>query len=377
MHRVVHVAIDHLALDVRVFAKEARTLAAAGYDVHIVTTRGPGTRDGVQFHDIHTGGARRPASGLARRLVDRVERLWRTYRVARALQADVYHLHEPLLIPLGLLLRRGGARVLFDAHEDFELVAARFARAGRGAVWLRRFAYRLLALMARRNFDGVIAATPSILARYPGVRTALVRNFPELRELHVPDATEYRGREAVVAYVGGISRARGLSEMLDAIEQVPNGLGASLHVAGRFMPAALEREAQSRPGWARTTFHGWLDRDAIAILLAQARVGLLILHPDANHIESLPIKLFEYMAAGIPVIASDFPLWRSIIGEAGCGLLVDPLDVAATARALVWLLEHPADAEAMGDRGRKAVRERFNWSTEGTVLRDLYEELAA
>lgn len=121
---------------------------------------------------------------------------------------------------------------------------------------------------------------------------------------------------------------------------------------------------------------GWRPPDEVHELLGTARIGLCVLHPVRNYVESLPTKLFEYMDAGLPVVASDFPAWREIVNGAGCGLLVDPLDPAGIARALRYLLTNPDRAQTMGERGRAAVRKDYQWEREAESLLRLYDRLA-
>jgi len=129
------------------------------------------------------------------------------------------------------------------------------------------------------------------------------------------------------------------------------------------------------PGWGRVEFLGWQSREQVAALLGRVRAGLVLLHPTLNYYDALPVKLFEYMSAGVPVIASDFPLWRKIVERAGCGLVADPLDPHAIASAIEWLLTHPDEAEAMGKRGQEAVHKLYNWEIESKKLRVFYEKI--
>jgi glycosyltransferase involved in cell wall biosynthesis len=163
--------------------------------------------------------------------------------------------------------------------------------------------------------------------------------------------------------------------MVGALGLLPENRAAELRLAGTYSPESLRDAVIELPGWERVRELGFLDRRAVKQALNQVRAGLVLFYPEPNHVYAGPNKMFEYMAAGIPVIASDFPLWREIVEGAGCGRLVDPLDPRAIADAIEYLLSHPEEAEAMGRNGRRAVEERYNWKNEEKKLLALYKEL--
>jgi glycosyltransferase involved in cell wall biosynthesis len=181
--------------------------------------------------------------------------------------------------------------------------------------------------------------------------------------------------QPLIVYAGEITVFRGIYEMILAMDLLPQQLGASLILAGRFSPPELEDEVKKKPGWEKVKYHGWKSRDILMPLIAKSQVGLVLFHPLPNHIEAQPNKLFEYMSMKIPLVASDFPLWRKIIGEINCGFLVDPLDPKAIAEAMQWLIEHPDEARAMGERGQKAVLNQYNWKHESQKLLKVYKEI--
>lgn len=311
-----------------------------------------------------------------RKILDRLRVIKEIWTVLKRHPADVYHFHDPELIPIGLLLRLLSSRVVYDVHEDVsKQILSKYwipwwMRPGiaQATAWLERWSARF--------FSAIVAATPTIAERFRQLnpRTVVVQNFPSPEEFAPQAEVEWGQRACAIAYVGSISRGRGILEMVEAMGLLPDWLHAKLKLAGEFFPVCARYEVNHLPGWGRVEEFGYVDRAKVAGVLGGVRGGLVLLHPLPNYISAQPTKLFEYMSAGIPVIASDFPLWRQIIEGSGCGLLVDPLNVKAIAGAIEYVLTHPQQAEAMGRRGREAVKRWYNWASEEQKLLALYGE---
>jgi glycosyltransferase involved in cell wall biosynthesis len=186
-------------------------------------------------------------------------------------------------------------------------------------------------------------------------------------------APDWGGKEKQVCYVGGIGTVRGIREMVRAMEFVQSGV--RLQLGGRFSEKSVQAEVQSYPGWSRVDELGWLDRAGVAGVLKRSMAGLVTLRPISNYIDALPVKMFEYMSAGVPVIASNFPLWREIVEGNDCGLCVDPLQPKEIAEAVDFLVANPERAKAMGRNGQRAVREKYNWGNEEMKLLSLYKQI--
>lgn len=370
MTTIIHFTTVHPRTDVRIRVKEVATLArvwSGNVALYVQDGKGDDTEasDGVIVHD--TGA---PEPGRLRRMTWGAFRMYRAVRRARP---RVAHFHDPELLPWAMLLRLQGMRVIYDVHED---APATVLSKDYIPKILRRplaWAVRLFERLAQASFSAIAAATPAIGQNFGG-KADLVQNFPLLNELSFDTPTPHSTRPPHFAYIGGITAVRSAIEIVEAIGRVPHP-DARLQMGGKFSPKSLEDSARALDGWADVDFHGWIGRDDVRDILGRVRAGLVLFHPMPNHVRAQPNKLFEYMAAGLPVIASDFPLWRNIVDGAGCGLLVDPQDPQAIADAMQWILDNPDEAAAMGRRGRAAVEERYNWEAESETLIALYRRL--
>jgi glycosyltransferase involved in cell wall biosynthesis len=365
--RVVHLTSVHKATDIRIFEHECRSLAANGYDVTVI-----GAHEKPEF----LGGVRiRPIARQKNRLYRAVGTTWKVYRAAVDEDADLYHFHDPELVPFGVLLRLRGKKVVYDSHEDLSedlLNKEWLPRVLRP--WVAALIGGFERLCAGR-FSAVVTATPAIARRFPSNRTVAVQNFPEMQEFTSHESVRHQERDRRFVFLGNIGVPRGAVQIVRAFADVERQFGARLVLVGPIHPPALKDRLLTEAGQSRVEFLPWLSRAEVPPFLGNSLGGLVTLLPGPNRTESQPIKLYEYMAAGLPVVASDFPLWRQIVDEAKCGLLVDPENTREIADAMRWILQNPDEAYEMGQRGRRAVRDRYNWEAQSDNLIGLYRSL--
>jgi glycosyltransferase involved in cell wall biosynthesis len=369
--KVCHLTSVHKANDVRIFHKECKTLAESGYDVVLIA---PHERDDV----IGKVRIRRLDKPQNRR--ERMYRIvWQVYRAAMKEKANLYHIHDPELIPVGLLLKIfNKSKVIYDIHEDYPNAILSKPWIPLSTRKAFAFLFKLFEVFIVRFFDAVIPATRSIAKRFESLnkKTVTIQNFPIPNEQGLnKNKVPWHKRLNAAAYVGGIGALRGAMEMIEAIELVSQEFDASLILAGNFSSSLIRDEVKNLTGWGKVCYKGFISRKSMVELLGEVKVGLLLYHPEPNHIYAQPNKLFEYMSAGIPVIASNFPSWCKIVNDVGCGLTVDPLNPWAIAAAIIFILENPKEAEQMGKRGQHAVRNKYNWNVESQKFLALYDEI--
>lgn len=365
--RIRHLTSVHGIGDPRIFHKECKGLAGLGHDVGLVACHERAeVLDGVRIVPIA-----RPRGRL-----DRMTRVaWRLYRAAVRERADVYHFHDPELLWVGVLLKLRGFRVIYDVHEDVSKQIMSKHWIPRWARPLISTAVALVELLGARIVDDIVAATPSIARKFPTRETVVVQNFPEASFTHADGAYPPLGeRPDAFVYTGGLMEVQGVREMAQAFALLPDGMTGT--VAGTFHPPTLKAEIAATPGWRRVRYLGQVPRPDIVHAMDGARAGIVLNHPTVNYVDAYSTKMFEYMARGLPVVCSNFPLWEGIVDGADCGIAVDPRSPRAIADAIRSLNEDPELARRLGENGRRAIAERYNWEAELRKLDALYRRVA-
>ena len=368
MTKICHVTSVHSSDDTRVFHKECVSLAKAGYDVWLVA---PG--EDREEKGVHVVGIGPKPRGTVNRL--RANMGKKAYERALALDARIYHLHDPELLPWALALARKGKRVIFDCHEFYErLIYERHYVPH----WMRGSAaraFRAYETHVFRHLDAVI--TPCTLDGanvYEGRarRTVFIDNLPPVESF--PGPREYtRESENTVGYVGGVTGARGITNLVMAC----HAAGARLRLAGPVWHTYRD-ELEAMPEYECVTYEGVLPYEEVPAFCRRIRVGMCVLRNIGQYasLDNLPTKVYEYMGSGLPVILSDTRPARRLAEEYDCCVCVDPEDIGGIAAAIRSLLDDPERARQMGERGFRAVQEKYSWGNEEKKLLALYEELA-
>lgn len=366
MPDVVHLSSAHRLGDPRIHHRECRSLVRAGFRVtQVAPGRKEGEVNGVRIRAV------RPAKGRAERMV------WTTrsvYQTARREGADLYHFHDPELIPVGMRLRASGHRVVYDAHEDLpkqvldkEWIPSRVLRR------LVAGAADALEAAAGRVVDAVVAASSEIAARFPPGKTTLVRNFVRLEMVDGVDPWPDVPDRPVAIYPGSLTEVRGIREIVSAMEELDGRV--ELWLMGSWGTRKLEKTCRSLPGWEYTRYLGQRPLKEVYRRMKVADVGLHIPYAVGGYSSGLAMKGFEFMACGLPMVMTDEPAKRRTFGQ--CAVFADARNPSSVADRIQRLLDRPDEARHMGERGRALVEEQYSWEHEARKLVEAYREILA
>jgi hypothetical protein len=363
--KVCHVTSVHKSMDDRIFLRECKSLAEAGFEVFLVA---PNCEAG-NFDNVTIINVESDQEGRLKRMLNTTRKV---YEAAFALNCDVYHFHDPEMLPFANKMKKKGKKVIYDTHEDVP-------RQIMGKYWIPTFLRKFIANTferyenkVARKLDRVVTATKTITERFLTVnpQSYTINNYPLLSEMSTV-SHDWDSKGKVICFTGGISRIRGLSEILKSIES----LDVRFLLAGGFSPEEFQTELEKEKGWEKVENKGFVSREEVKNIFEQSMLGIVTYLPLPNHVDAQPAKLFEYMAAGLPMVASNFPLWHEIVEQNGCGVCADPTNPEELTKAIEHLLSNPAVAKKMGENGRKAVLEKYSWEAESKKLVELYKSL--
>lgn len=363
MNKICHLSSHHSPFSIRIFKKQCSSLAKAGFKVHYVVP-GNGRKDvsGVEFHYVKK---RNDLFGRA------ISNPYRTYLAAKNLNAKLYHFHDPELIFYAFLLKLRGKIVIYDIHED---LPAKIKDSNLKKIPLIR---NLVAWLADKlekffanKFDYNITVNENIAQKFPSKKTQIITNYPILNLLGNPEKT-INNNPPIVVYAGLLTRIRGIKEMVEAMAIVKSR--AQLLLLGSWRSKAYKEECMQSEGWKYCTYKGQLPLEDAYMMVKKSDIGIINFLPLENHLHSMPNKAFEYMAAGLPMVMSNFTFWEKLFSE--CALFSDPNNPKQLSEKIIAFATNDALRREMGLVSRKLIDDKYSWEKESEKLIDLYRSV--
>jgi len=370
MIKICHVSTGHNVFDDRIFFKECSSLTD-NYETHIIAIgEKDETVNKVQIHAIKKGTSR-----FHRFIVVQIKLLSLSLRV----NAKVYHFHDPDLILFGFIQKLLGKKVIYDMHE---LVYSQINdKEWLGTAGIRRViscTYLFFENLAVRFFDHIIIAEDGYWNYVQDKHQKHIKKFTAIRNFSIyemiektPIDTNYKkSNNKIIVYAGGLSKIRGIKEIIEAIQSIDNIVFLTL---GSWENEQYQNECLHADINSKMNYIGLVKMDKVYSYLKIADIGIANLYHKQNYLTSLPIKAFEYMASGLPIIMSNFPYWIETFQE--CALFVNPTDSTDIKNKIEYLLNDDILRKKLAESGKKVVLEKYTWEAEAKNLVQCYEKL--
>lgn len=373
--KVCHIASIHKMDDMRIFEKECKSLAKAGMDVTLI---GFGTAEKTEIID----GVR--CVTLCCPIKNNLEVLTKRNKLslkeAVKIDADIYHVHEPYLLPIAKKLKRIGKIVIFDSHEYYgwqlrdNIHKIKIVNVPDSFMKIIGNIYMRYERRICRKIDGVVqVCTMNGVDYFNGrcKRSIFIRNLPDSTDY--TRQTPLRPDNISIAMIGGISKERGITQLVKAAYNADT----KLYLAGPFLPKSYENELKELTEYQNVEYKGYLNKEGMISLLDQSFIGAatILNMGQYDKIDTFPTKVYDYMAMELPVILSDTRYAKIMNEKYHFAICVDPSKPESIKDAIEWLKANPEEAIKMGGNGRKAIDEELNWEKESLKLIDFYHEL--
>lgn len=369
MMKICHLTSSHSRYDRRIFLKECKSLSAVGFDVSLIVADGKGNEkvDNITIYDVGYEKNR-----LKRLLISP----YKIEKLTLKIDCSIFHFHDPELIFVGFKLKRKKKKVIFDMHEDIPAHISDSLTIPYLFKNILSYMFRRLEIIASKRFDAIISTRESINKRISKYNSniEIITNYPLIDEK--TSNNDNNNEEQIVSFAGGISANWQHFEIIKAIEKVKN----IQYILVGWADLNYLKKLQTLIGWKKVDYRGPLEFDEVKSIYCKTNFGVAI-HKYCNNTDGKKgnlanTKLFEYMYWGIPIICSDFDVWKKIIeDEVKCGICVNPYNIKSIQTALQFLIDNPSIAKVMGENGRKAVLKEYNWNTQAQKLVTLYNKI--
>lgn len=352
--------------DVRI-NKEIRTILKAGHKVSFIAPHGKFEIKGVNYIPISKYNSR-----LKRFFFSAKDALKEAIRV----DADIYHFHDPELIRIGMKLKKAGKKVIYDIHEDYPSVILQKTWIPK---FLRKIAAKITDIMEKKGvsiFDGIVVTVPQVMSRFKKINNfAILPNFPELAMFSNISKNRQNDKMRFV-YIGSLDEDRAIIEMIKAYELlIKKGYEIEFHLAGPIYTEKIRSFIQKVKG-VLNGFHyyGRIPYDRVLEITANSDIGMLVIHRGKSKENSSPLKMFEYMAFGLPIIASDFNYWKEFLENPSCALYVEPESVEDIAKKMEMLINDKSLRKNLSIAAREKIN-KYTWESVENDLIELYRKV--
>lgn len=368
INKICHVTSAHSSNDTRIFHKQCKSLKKYGYEVSLVAPGEDNNNEGINI----VGMGEKPNNRFVRFLTYG----YKTYKKALSLNSDVYHMHDPELLPYALLLKMKRKKVIFDSHEDYVSTL-------KEKKWIPKYlrkivlsSYKILENKVISSIDGAIVCYHWTEERYSNLNdnVKMILNYPIIGP-HIIQVY-HDVNSSNIAFAGGVSKQWNHNVVLNTLTSMPD---LKYKLAGGGSKRYLET-LKNHEGWDQVEYFGKLPFENVYdSIYKDSFAGIALL----DYIEQCKktignlsnTKFFEIMYLGLPIVCTDFKLWKEIVDEEECGICVNSHDSKALENAFLFLKENPKEAIKMGENGKKAIIEKYNWAIEEKKLISLYEQV--
>ncbi|MGI6669068.1 MAG: glycosyltransferase [Acetivibrionales bacterium] len=363
--KVCHITSVHNRYDVRIFKKECTSLAKVGYDVTLLVND---NQPDEIINDVRIISSDFVPGNRLSRMIYSNKYL---YKKAIEIDAEIYHIHDPELLPVGNKLKRKGKKVIFDSHENY-------GEQIKGKTWIPKILRNSVSTVFEKyekysvkKYNAVISVSPNIVERFVKINpnSIMITNYPIVRDEEIKPMQNPLN---AICFAGGISEQWCHDKIIKAIDNVE----VVYILAGSGTRKYIDY-LRSLPGWNKVSYVGKIPFEEVKNIYSKAVAGIALnLSSQLKDEGTLGnTKIFEFMEASIAVICSNNKLWKEIVEDNKCGICINPNCVEEITSAIRYILDNPDAASAMGKNGRKAVVEKYNWKTQEKELLKLYETL--